>query len=68
MIVKLDGNIIGYSKGYTNEVSSHKAFVPNELIVNNITAGSHSIILESWNGTNSDANDPFTITITELPY
>lgn len=68
MTVKLDGTIIGYSKSYTNEVSSHKAFVPNEIVVSGIAAGSHTVTLESWNGTSSDSNDFYSVTVSEMPW
>jgi hypothetical protein len=68
MSIAVDGVIRGYAKTYSNEGGSHKAFVPVQLVVTGITAGSHTITLAAWNNTASDGNDFYNITVTELPW
>jgi hypothetical protein len=68
MSIAVDGVIRGYAKTYSNEGASHKAFVPVQLVVTGITAGSHTITLAAWNSTASDGNDFYNITVTELPW
>ncbi len=69
MSIAVDGVIRGYAKTFTNELSSHKTFTTNALVVTGIAAGSsHTITLASWNTTNTDVNDFFTVTVLELPF
>lgn len=65
MTIKLDGALKGYSRMFTNEASSHKAFVPAFLVVTGVTAGAHTILLEQWSETASDGNDFFFVTVLE---
>lgn len=66
MYVKVDGIQRGLARCYTNETSSHKSFVP-VLLVEGIAAGTHTLTLDPFTGTNTDANDYFNVTIVEMP-
>jgi hypothetical protein len=66
MTVSIDGTPIGDVKSFTNEPSSHKAFVARQFVVQTVAAGTHAILLEPLAGTASDLNDYFTATILEL--
>ncbi|MDD5091461.1 MAG: hypothetical protein PHQ23_11170 [Candidatus Wallbacteria bacterium] len=68
MSVALDAVIKGYCKVYTNEASSHRAFTTNPIVATGIAAGNHTITVASWNGTASDANDFYNVTVLELPF
>jgi hypothetical protein len=66
MRVKVDDVIRGNSRGFTNEGSSHKTFVP-VLLVEGVAAGAHTLTLEALSPTLSDGNDFFNVTIVEMP-
>ena len=68
MEIRVDNVRKGYAKSYTNEWNSHKAFSANPLVVTRIKAGNHTIRLVSWNGTETDGNDYFNVTVLELPF
>ncbi len=68
MIIKVDQDIKGIAKVCTNEVSSHKAFTTNALVVTDVLAGPHTLSLEAWNGAYTDGSDFFSVTILELPF
>jgi len=68
MGIQVDAVTKGYAKSFTNEASSHKAFVANPLVVAGIAAGLHTITLVSWNSTSTDVNDFFNVTVLELPW
>jgi len=67
MFVAIDGVNVGTAKVLTNEVLSHKVFVPSVITLNNLAAGNHSISLLHMPETTSDVNDFFDITILETP-
>jgi hypothetical protein len=82
MDVKVDGNLVGRVKSYTNERDSHKAFVTGFIVDPLIGTGSHTIRLEaaydsSFCGTANeldtdlctatDNRDNFQVTVTEIP-
>jgi hypothetical protein len=66
MSISIDGTVHGYAKSFTNEGGSHKAFVMNPLVVGVIGAGNHTVTLSSWNGTATDYNDFYSVTIVEF--
>ena len=67
MNVVVDGTTVGIVKGFTNEGGSHKAFSTNALVVNLAAGGSHTVSLTSFNGTVSDSNDYFNLTVLDAP-
>ncbi len=68
MNIQIDGVNKGVSRVYTNEASSHKAFVMNPLLVTGIAAGAHTVSLTALAGTSTDGNDIFNATVIELPF
>lgn len=66
MALAIDSVPIANVTGYTNETGSHKAFVPRQLVVSNITAGQHTLTLTALADTSTDQNDYFNVTILEL--
>ena len=68
MNIQVDGVTKGVSRVYTNEASSHKAFVMNPLLVTGIAAGAHTLSLTALGTTSTDANDIFNATVIELPF
>jgi hypothetical protein len=68
MKVFVDNNRVGTAQVWTNEATSHKAFVPVFAVVNNVSKGKHTIKLEPLNAaTNTDQNDYFRVTVEEQP-
>jgi hypothetical protein len=67
MTVSFDSKLINTNRVFVN-VATHAAFVPQTFITNGVTAGSHTITLTAWNGTSTDLNDNFNVTVQELPY
>lgn len=82
MDVRVDGGLQGFLVGYTNERNSHKAFVSEDLVVRGFPAGEHTVTLgrvyaavvcntpnETKDApcTTTDANDFFSVTVTEIP-
>lgn len=75
MSIRLDQNIVGVAKVFTNEAKSHKAFTTNALVVTNILAGPHTLTLEPLGFIDptglfsvSDEADFFSVTVLELPF
>jgi hypothetical protein len=62
----LDGNVLTSASVYTNEKESHKALVPVFAYTCSIAAGSHKFTVGKGANTEIDANDYFTITVTEF--
>ena len=67
MNVYVDNNKVGTAQVWTNEATSHKAFVPVFAVVNNVSKGKHTIKLEPLGGTKTDQNDFFRVTVEEQP-
>jgi hypothetical protein len=69
MTVLVEGAKKGTAWTYTNEASSHKAFVPAALVVKNQPAGQLEIELNDtgYANTNIDQNDNFRVTVLEIP-
>ena len=67
MNVYVDNRKVGTAQVWTNEVASHKAFVPDFAVVNNVSKGKHTIKLEPLSGTKTDQNDFFRVTVEEQP-
>ncbi len=65
MDVLVDGLVRGDARVYTNEVSSHKAFVTSGIPVVGLKRGTHTLTLVAQAGTQTDANDFFTVTVLE---
>lgn len=80
--VRIDGGFQGVLSGYTNERNSHKAFVSEDLVVRGFPAGQHTVTLgriyaavacnkenetRDHYCTATDANDFFSVTVTEIP-
>jgi hypothetical protein len=69
MTVLVEGAKKGTVWGYTNEPTSHKAFVPAALVVKNQPAGPLEIELNDtgFANTSIDQNDNFRVTVLEIP-
>jgi hypothetical protein len=69
MSVLVDGAKVGQVWSYTNEATSHKAFVPGAFVVKNKPAGQVNIELDNagFPNTNIDQNDNFKVTVVEIP-
>lgn len=67
MTVSLDGTLMTTNHVFVN-VASHAAFVAQTLVCRGVAAGSHTITLTAWNGTSTDLNDNFSVTVQELPF
>jgi hypothetical protein len=65
--VSLDGTGLGTLFTYTNEAGSHKAFPAQSFVVQR-PAGSHTVSFAAVAGTLTDGNDPFYVTVLELPF
>jgi hypothetical protein len=69
-----DGNTpIGSISVTANNISNHMAFVPNQIVVRNLPAGAHTLILQTiddgaGDNTKIDSNDTFAATVLELPF
>ncbi len=59
--VGIDGKAVGSASVYTNEPNSHKALVATIIQAPALTIGSHELELTPLPGTNTDANDVFTV-------
>ena len=66
MNILVDGSSRGVARVYTNELSSHKSYVSNSIVIS-LGAGSHTITLNPWLGV-TDGNDFFDVTIIEFPF
>lgn len=63
MELVIDGNPVWDCVVYTNEGSSHKAFVPS-FFPTKLSFGEHTIMLQPVNGeTQTDLNDNFNVTL-----
>jgi hypothetical protein len=67
MSVRVDNVQRGLCMSFTNEAGSHKAFVSNPIVINNLAAGNHTIQLVALAGTSTDFNDFYSVTVIELP-
>jgi hypothetical protein len=67
--VLVEGAKKGQAWSYTNEATSHKAFVPAVLVVQNQPAGQLAIELngDGFPATTVDQNDSFRVTVLEIP-
>jgi hypothetical protein len=65
--VAIDGIEVGEARSFTNEASSHKAFVTNASPLAGRGAGTHTVSLTPRSGTSTDASDFFTVVVLELP-
>jgi hypothetical protein len=59
--VFVDGNPVGFSYVYTNELSSHKTTVPDFVYLGTYPAGTHAFNIQRDYGS-SDANDNWSAT------
>lgn len=66
MSIKVDGAVKAQARGFSNEVGSHKTFVPVQLVLA-LAAGQHTLLLEALPGTLSDGNDFYNVTAVEMP-
>jgi hypothetical protein len=82
MRVYVDGQWLEHVYTYTNEVDSHKAFVSNNFVLNDLGAGTHTIRLERTYDaqicntanesdgdacTTTDRFDSFNVSVLEIP-
>jgi hypothetical protein len=65
MDVLVDGLVRGEARVYTNEASSHRAFVTSGIPVTGLKGGTHTLRLVAHTGTQTDGNDFFTVTVLE---
>lgn len=68
MNILIDGVKKGEASCFTNETLSHKSFVANAIVVFGIPPGTHTLTLQLFPATGSDANDRYSVTIMELPF
>ena len=69
MEIFIDNVSKGFARSFTNEDQSHKSFSASALVVSGIPASDkHTVSLKGWNGTTLDYNDPFSVTVLELPF
>ena len=70
IVVKIDGTIVGRTGIYANQPNMHLALVPKQLVITSVLAGSHTLTVESSSSypITTDGNDPFQVTVTEMPY
>ena len=68
MNINLDGVLQGVAKITANLTSVHMAFVPTQIVLVGVAAGSHTISLTSISGTTTDINDNFSVTVQEMSY
>jgi hypothetical protein len=68
MDIQVDGVTKGSATVTASEANSHKAFIPNTIVVTGIAAGSHTVTLSAWGNTTTDSNDWYSVVVTELPF
>lgn len=69
LLVSLDGTQVGSSQVSTNELTSHKSFPANILVIPNIAAATtHKITLSAAANTTTDSWDFFNVAVLELPF
>ena len=69
MTLRINGGNIATNNGFTNEMSSHKAFPSMFATVTSVAAGTHTLELVQRDGnTITDFNDFFNVAILELPF
>jgi hypothetical protein len=64
--ILVDNVVRGSLFGFTNEASSHKALVGNDLVLTGLAAGTHTVQLKLTAGF-SDYNDYSQVSVLELP-
>jgi hypothetical protein len=68
--LSIDGTVVGDAKISVNETGSHKAFVSNAIVVNNVPAGTHQLTLTPYTssaaGQQTDSNDFYSLTVVEI--
>lgn len=65
--LSVDSAAVGTLQLTANEVSSHKAFVPIFIVLSGLAAGTHSLTFAATSGTIVDGNDPYNVTLLEIP-
>jgi hypothetical protein len=65
--IQVDGTSVGFAQIWANVASTHMATVTNDLVVENIPAGEHSLALLAEANVNTDQNDLVSVTILEFP-
>jgi hypothetical protein len=68
MEILVDGSTIGNCSVYMNVSSQHAAFVPTQIVLRNVTAGTHTLTLVNRFATATDIFDLFNVLVTELPF
>jgi hypothetical protein len=68
MNILVDGVNQGVSRSFTNEASSHKAFVTTTIVLTGVAAGNHTVQLTALTRTTTDFNDFFDVSVLELPF
>ncbi len=68
MDIYLDGTFVDATGMYANSQNMHLAFVSKQWVLTGIAAGTHTISLQAMDGTFTDFNDIFTVTVLELPF
>lgn len=67
-VVQIAGVTRGTVKVLTNEASSHKSMISNQIVVTGLAAGNHTVTVIADGNTNTDSNDFANVTIQELPF
>jgi hypothetical protein len=66
MSIQIDGATMGSMQGYANLGQVHLGLPGNDLVVNGIRAGKHTVSLVAAAGTVTDYNDRCSVTIIEV--
>ena len=64
--ILINGVAAGTIRSYTNEGSSHKAFVPGTFLHAPVPVGTTTFAISLLPGTNHDLNDYFSVTVLEF--
>ena len=67
MNILVNESLVGTSQVFTNEERSHKAFIPICVPLSGLTPGQPATVrLEALDGTTTDYNDYFNVTVVEI--
>jgi hypothetical protein len=65
--IQIDGTSMGFAQVYANVTSTHMPVITNDLVVEGIQAGNHTLNLMAEASVVTDANDRVSVLIMEFP-
>jgi hypothetical protein len=65
--IQIDGTSQGYAQVYANVAATHMPLITNDLVVEGVQAGSHTLNLMAEVNVVTDANDRVSVLIMEFP-